>query len=130
MNAHDKEPFGLNEFSDMVDQVGGMEEYYKKSKREELEHLQREVDNPSYCADVNTLADFKKNDQCKIENIQALFRVSELFEQAGVSVNFIGLTHTMQDYPVSVILPMKELLEQGKVEEALQLYHQPRRYHR
>jgi len=117
-------------FNKEVDLAGGMEEYYKKDQKETMEHLQREVENPSCHADKNTLELFKKSNQQKIENIKALFMVYELLEKAGVEVSFRGLTHTMHRYAASVIWPMKDLLEQGKVEEALQLYYQPRRYWR
>lgn len=114
-----------------VDLAGGWEAYYKKSLKAELEALQHNMQTPIPEDEQDALpASLKKDHAQQIANIQALFEVYELLTQAGVEVSFIGLTHTMQQYAVSVIHPMNALLEQGKVEEAMALYHQPRHYSR
>ncbi|HSW89625.1 MAG TPA: hypothetical protein VLH19_02005 [Patescibacteria group bacterium] len=106
----------------------GWEAYYKESQQHDLGYMQQRLQSGDYSEPG--FPDSKVSLENQVENIQALFIVAKLLEEAGIPQSFIGLTHTMIDYPNSVIKPMKQLLEEGKVQEAVTLYKQPRRYHR
>lgn len=118
-----------SEFDAKVQAAGGMDEYYKLSQKDELEahkHALAEID-PS----IDPASDpFNRigYHTAWIKHIENLFSVYDSLSQAGVEVSFIGLTHTMQQFATSVLLPMKELLDQGSVDDAVALYKQPRHY--
>ena len=119
------------EFEQKVAAAGGMENYYKVVQMEELNWRKCELANGAQSLDPNSLSSMSFGDHAeKIQKIENLFSVYDLLAQAGVNVSFIGLTHTMEDYYMNVIGPMKEMLENGAVEDAVALYKQPRHYHR
>lgn len=120
-----------SEFTEKVQATGGMEEYYKLSQKEELEthkHALAELD-PSIDPSSDPFNRIGYH-TAWINHIESLFSVYDSLTQAGVEVSFIGLTHTMQDFATSVLHPMKELLDQGYIDDAVALYKKPRHYHR
>jgi hypothetical protein len=113
-----------------VDEAGGMEGYYKKTQQEELDYWEQMLQNYVEC-DPRVVTCYSREElEELVYKGKLLFFVYKALKDQDPRLDFIGLTHTWGDYAFSVLQPMKELIEQGKIAEAIALYHQPRRYHR
>ncbi|MCX6816339.1 MAG: hypothetical protein NTZ93_00490 [Candidatus Beckwithbacteria bacterium] len=122
----------FNELIQAVEAAGGWDGYYQISYKEQLKRRQQRVKEFDHTSSADS-ADrhIYAEDLSEIEQIQTLFSLHEALSEYGYRQDnlFLKLAHTL-DYYGSVLLPMKKLVEQGKTQEAIDLFSQPRHYHR
>lgn len=122
--------------AELYAQMDKMEKIYVCSQQEELLSYQKKI--PLYQANIEaakaqhtssfTDESFLSEAVWGAQGIVEIFAIYTALKQHGFSIHFLGLTHTL-DYR-GVIAQMYALVNKGKYQEAMDLFHKPRRYWR
>jgi len=125
--------------TELYAQMDYMEKVYVCSQQQRYLSYQEEI--PLYQAKIEASKEKKVNSSIKsmeewllpeaiweLQGIVETFAIYTALKQHGFSLSFLGLTHTL-DYR-GVIAEMYALVNEGKYQEAMDLYNKPRRYWR